>query len=119
MAEVKEIKETEKDGKSLVSESKSTHTRDVVTRDTMIQMDEISEDIFEVFRKYDLSIWEAKNIIPYLVAKISEEARDNEMDIVEYIDLYLKPSALDFSKGLRNFRKFSEKKFHKVESVRQ
>ena len=119
MAEVEEIKETEKDGKSLASENKSTYTRDIVTRDTMIQMDEISEDIFEVFRKYDLSIWEAKNIIPYLVAKISGEARDNDMDIVEYIDLYLKPSALDFSKGLRNFRKFSEKKFHKVESVRQ
>ena len=119
MAEVKEVKETERNEKGLLMESKFSYPGEVITRESMNRMDEVSEEIFDVFRKYDLSIWDAKTIMPFLIAKIAGEANDNEMDIVEYIDFYLKPNTVELSRDLRNFRKFSGSLHHRVESVKR
>ena len=119
MAEIKEVKETERNEKGLLMESKFSYPGDIITRESMNKMDEVSEEIFDVFRKYDLSIWDAKTIMPFLIAKIAGEANDNVMDIVEYIDFYLKPNTLELSRDLRNFKKFSGSMSHRVESVRR
>lgn len=117
MAEVKEIKETDRNEKGLLMESKFSYPGDVITRESVNKMDEVSEEIFDVFRKYDLTIWDAKTIMPFLVAKIAGEANDNEMDIVEYIDLYLKPNTIELHKELRNFKKFAAGRTHRIDSV--
>lgn len=112
MNDVKEMPKKEEVVQSApLQENRYSFSRVDVTRENMMHLDEISEDIFETFRKYDLTIWEAKTLLPYLVSKIAEEARDTEIDIIEYMDTYLKPASIEFYKGLRNFRKFSETKF--------
>lgn len=112
MVEVKEMPKKEEEVHTApVQESRNSFSRVDVTRENMMHLEEISEDIFEIFRKYDLTIWEAKTLLPYLVSKIAEEAKDTEIDIIDYVDTYLKPASIEFSRGLRNFRKFSETKF--------
>ena len=119
MAEVKEIKETERNEKGLLMESKFSYPGEIITRESMNRMDEVSEEIFDVFRKYDLSIWDAKTIMPFLIAKIAGEASDNEMDIVEYIDFYLKPNTIELARDLRNFKKFSGSATQRIASVKR
>ena len=112
MTEVKEMPKKEEVVQTAPGqESKYSFSRVDVTRENMMHLEEISEDIFEICRKYDLTIWEAKTLLPYLVSKIAEEAKDTEIDIIEYVETYLKPASIEFSRGLRNFRKFSETKF--------
>ncbi|MDA8340509.1 MAG: hypothetical protein M0Z70_14510 [Nitrospiraceae bacterium] len=92
--------------KKVENESSYKFEKGEITGDRMSCMENIASEVGKIWAKHDLTILDAKTMIPYLLSGIFTEAYDSDVDVLDYIENYLKPAVFEYNRRIRNSRKF-------------
>lgn len=96
-------------------ESGYTFKRGDISVDMFSEIETIGNKIGQIWQEHDLSILDLKTLLPYLASMVFLEAGDSDFDILDYVENYMKPAIFEFSRRMRNARKF--KGFHNDHTV--
>ncbi|MFG1459982.1 MAG: hypothetical protein AAE987_01210 [Thermoplasmataceae archaeon] len=69
-------------------------------------MENIASEVSKIWAKHDLTILDAKTLMRYLLSAVFTEAYDSDVDILDYIENYIKPAVFEYVRRIRNSRKF-------------
>lgn len=110
----KELKvpETQENRYSFVKETMSTGN--------MEGLESVAGMVGKIWSENDLNIMDIKNLIPYLMSMAFTQAGDSDLEILDYIDNYVKPAVFEYNRILRNRKKFLTSEFHgNISSVKR
>lgn len=83
-----------------------TFQRGDISVDVFSEIESIGKKIGQIWQEHDLSILDLKTLLPYLASMVFLEAGDSDFDILDYIENYMKPAIFEFSRRMRNAKKF-------------
>lgn len=94
------------EAKKVENESSYKFEKGEITGDRMSCMENIASEVSKIWAKHDLTILDAKTLMPYLLSAVFTEAYDSDVDILDYIENYMKPAVFEYVRRIRNSRKF-------------
>ena len=102
----KELKvpETQESGYSFVKKTVGTGSIE--------GLESIADMVGKIWSENDLNLVDIKNLIPYLMSMAFTQAGDSDLEILDYIDNYVKPAVFEYNRILRNRKKFIPSEFH-------
>ena len=77
-----------------------------ISRDRFSEIESIGEKVGQIWQEHDLSILDLKSLLPYLASMVFLEAGDSDIEVLDYIENYMKPAVFEFSRRIRNSKKF-------------
>ncbi|MCL4359337.1 MAG: hypothetical protein M1463_03880 [Candidatus Thermoplasmatota archaeon] len=93
-------------------ESRYTFQKGDISKDRFSEIESISEEIGRIWQEHNLSILELKSLLPYLASMIFLEAEDSDYEVLDYIENYMKPAVFEYSRTIRNSKKFKAFDYH-------
>lgn len=94
------------EAKKVENDSSYKFEKGEITGDRMSYMENIASEVSKIWAKHDLTILDAKTLMPYLLSAVFTEAYDSDMDVLDYIENYLKPAVFEYIRRIRNSKKF-------------
>lgn len=93
-------------------ESRYSFEKDVMSTRRMEGLETVAGMMGKIWSENDLSIMDIKNLIPYLMSMTFTQAGDSDLEILDYIDNYVKPAIFEYNRVIRNTKKFVPAEFH-------
>lgn len=89
-----------------IQESRYSFEKETVNAGKMEGLETVAGKVGKIWSENDLKIVDVKNLIPYLMSMVFTQAGDSDLEILDYIDNYIKPAVFEYNRIMRNAKKF-------------
>lgn len=101
-------------------ESRYSFVKEPMSTRNMEGLESVASMVGKVWSENDLNIMDIKNVIPYLMSMAFIQAGDSDLEILDYIDNYVKPAVFEYNRIIRNRKKFLSFEFQgEVNSIKK
>ena len=95
-------------------ENRYSFEKEIMSTRRMEGLETVAGKVGKIWSEHDLSIMDIKNLIPYLMSMTFTQSGDSDLEILDYIDNYIKPAVFEYNRVIRNAKKFVPAEFHNV-----
>ena len=94
-----------------IQENRYSFEKESMNTGKIEDLETVAGMVGKIWSENDLKIMDIKNLMPYLMSMVFTQAGDSDLEILDYIDNYIKPAVFEYNRILRNTKKFVPAEF--------